>query len=334
MPSDLAVPVAVCVVTHDARDDLQPFFAALDRLVRPPAELVVIDSGSRDGTVERLARQSPDRLPMTVEVVGANVGFAAGMNRALELSRSRWVLSLNADCRPDPDFIERLLSAADGDRSRRVAAVTGKLRRATGDEGVRLDACGMIVTPAWRHHDRGSGEPDRGRYDRRAEVFGATGAAVLLRRRALLDVAVDGAAFAEEFHSYREDAELAFRLRERGWSVVYEPTAGAEHRRRVTPARRSRLPAEINYHSLKNRYLLRAYHQSVGNLLWTLLPTLVRDLGALLYVLTFERSSLEAYRWLWRHRRQIARKRRVVAARRTVRRSAIERWFWIRELPA
>ena len=74
--------------------------------------------------------------------------------------------------------------------------------------------------------------------------------------------------------SERVPAELCFRFQGRGWDVIYEPRAVAEHRRRVVPAGRAALPAFINYHSLKNRYLLRAYHQTTGNAVRTLLPTL------------------------------------------------------------
>src|SRR5262249_1769917 len=94
------------------------------------------------------------------------------------------------------------------------------------------------------------------------------------------------------------------------------------------PERRSALPAAVNYHSLKNRYLLRLYHQTGRNLLRTFLPTLGRDLLALGYVLARERTSLPAYAWLWRHRREIGRRRWAIAARRTVPARALDRWFW------
>jgi GT2 family glycosyltransferase len=203
------------------------------------------------------------------------------------------------------------------------SAATGRLVRPNGT----LDACGMRLTSNWRHLDRGSGEIDRGQLSRPERVFGATGAASLWRREALLDAAVDGEGgeiFDPRFHSFREDAELCFRLRERGWEVLYEPAAVAEHRRFNLPERRSAMPALVNYHSLKNRYLLRLYHQTAGNFLRTLLPTLARDLAALGWVLLREPSSLPAYGWLWRHRAEILRRRRAIQERKLC---GIETWF-------
>jgi GT2 family glycosyltransferase len=185
----------------------------------------------------------------------------------------------------------------------------------------------MRLSWTWRHFDRGSGEPDRGQLRTAERVFGATGAATLWRREALEDVAIGGQIFDERFHSFREDAELAFRLRERGWEILYEPAAVATHRRRVLPERRSALPAVVNMHSLKNRYLLRIDHQTLGNFLWTLPATLTRDLAALAWVLVRERSSLPAYGWLWHRRRELAAHRRLVQGRRTVPARAIGRWF-------
>jgi len=164
-------------------------------------------------------------------------------------------------------------------------------------------------------------------------VFGATGAASLFARRALDDAAVGGEVFDPRFHSFREDAELAFRLRERGWEVLYEPEARCEHRRVNLPERRSRMPPAVNYHSLKNRYLLRLYHQSWPNLLWTLPFAFSRDLLALGHVLLRERSSLAAYRWLWRNRRELLARRRAIRARRTVPWWTIDRWFLSRGRP-
>ena len=272
----------------------------------------------------------------------------AATEGAGDAGRDDWVLTLNPDARPAPDYVERLIARPTGPRRPRrragrhlrIGAVTGRLVRSAGDGGGAaggeriLDACGMHLTRAWRHHDRGSGEIDRGQYARPERVFGATGAAALFRRRALEDVAFEGGeVFDPLFHTFREDAELAFRLHERGWEVLYEPGATCLHRRFNLPARRSAMPAMVNYHSLKNRYLLRAYHQTGGNALLTAPWALGRDLAALAYVLAREHTSLAAYRWLWRHRNEIRARRRYLQTRRTAPAEAVDRWFRQRSLP-
>lgn len=324
------MPASVLVVTHHSAADLPCCLTAIGRLAPAARELLLVDCASGDGSAEVAERHWPHGLAGEVIRLAENLGFAGGMNRALAAARGDWVLSLNPDAQPRPDYLARLLEAAEAASPRwRVGAVCGRLLRpaATG-EARRLDACGMRLSPAWRHFDRGSGALDRGQFARRERVFGATGAATLWRRAALDDVALDGEIFDPRFHSYREDAELCFRLRARRWEVIYEPGAVAEHRRHNLPQRREAMSAAINRHSLKNRYLLRLYHQRALNLLLTAPFATARDVAALAYVLVRERSSLAAYGWLWRHRRELWARRRALAARRTAGRFEVERWFW------
>jgi GT2 family glycosyltransferase len=373
--------LAVCIVTHDDADDLPGCLEAVAHLtgagLARPVEVAVVDCDSADDSVARArafaasvdstgkAGEAPSALRVRVLPLGENRGFTGGMNAAIAATRSEtaaeaigdddWVLTLNPDARPAPDYVERLIAAAQrAEENRRaeadapsghlelgrIGAVTGRLVRSQGDRsadgsGERvLDACGMVLTRAWRHHDRGSGEIDRSQYPRPERVFGATGAAALFRRRALEDVAFGGGEpFDPLFHTFREDAELAFRLHERGWEVLYEPGAECLHRRFNLPARRRAMPAMVNYHSLKNRYLLRAYHQTWGNALRTAPWAIGRDLAALAYVLAREHTSLAAYRWLWRHRREIRARRHYLQGRRTAPPEAVDRWFRTDALP-
>jgi N-acetylglucosaminyl-diphospho-decaprenol L-rhamnosyltransferase len=320
--------VAVCIVTHNSAPDLPGCLEAVARLEHRPLEIVVVDCASADGSLETARRSAPADIPFQAKGLAENAGFAGGMNAAFGLTTAPFVLTLNADARPAPDYVSRLLALAETHPHLRVGAVTGRLLRPVDAAGVRrLDACGMRLIRTWRHLDRGSGEEDRGQLSTPERVFGATGAASLFRRAALDDAAVEGEIFDVRFHSFREDAELCFRLRERGWEVLYEPAAVAEHRRFNLPERRSAMPPVVNYHSLKNRYLLRLYHQTAGNLLRTLVPTLLRDAAALGYVVLRERSSLAAYAWLWRHRAEILRRRRLIQGRRTMPAAFLDCWF-------
>lgn len=328
----MSAGVTVAIVTHDDAEDLPTCLAAIGRQTHRPLELVVADCASRDGSPEAARRLAPADVPTRVLELGENLGFSGGMNAAFRASEAPWFLTLNADAELAPDYLERLLARLASAAAGRPGAATGRLVR-PGEPAV-LDACGFRLTRTWRHLDRGSGETDRGQLARAERVFGGTGAATLWSRAAAEDAALEpGELFDPRFHTYREDAELCFRLAERGWAVLYEPAARALHRRRVLPERRRALPDFVNASSLRNRYLLRIYHQTAANF-WRTLPwTLARDLGALLWVLALERSSLGAYRSLWRERRTLWERRRRVQARRTAPPSELERWFRVDALP-
>jgi GT2 family glycosyltransferase len=319
--------VTVAVVSHDSAADLPECLAALGRQTQRDVELLVVDCASADGSAEVARRHAPPALPARVVELAGNRGFAGGMNAAFALSTAPYFVTLNPDATLAPDFLERLVARVEASAACRPGAATGRLVRP--GEPARLDACGMYLFWTWRHLDRGSGARDRGQFARAARVFGATGAATLWVRAAVLDAAVDdGALFDERFHTYREDAELSMRLQERGFAVLYEPAATALHRRAVVPGRRRSLSPAGNAASLRNRYLLRIDHQSALNLVWTLPATLWRDAAALAWVLLAERTSLPVYGWLWRHRKELVAHRRRVRAR--VQRP-LDRWFLRRE---
>jgi GT2 family glycosyltransferase len=324
-------PFAVVIVTFDHAETLPLCLAAVERLDPTPTRLVVVDNASTDASVE-IASARSGNLDVQVLCEGQNTGFAAAANRGIAATSEPWVLLLNPDCAPKPDFVRHLFEAvASSAHATRIGAVSPKLLRAEGpnlEPGTTIDAAGMVVTPSGRHHDRGAGFADDGSFDRSAWVFGGTGAAILLRREALIDVAYpDEEIFAESFFAYREDAELAWRLQLRGWRCLYAPKAVAAHQRGFRPEKGRSGHETINRYSVRNRFLLRRH---CADLRWNLrfFPWwFVRDLMVIGACLTVERPSLPALADVWRLRAESRRRRSWVLGRRTVPPRQINRWF-------
>jgi GT2 family glycosyltransferase len=149
----------------------------------------------------------------------------------------------------------------------------------------------------------------------------------MYRRSFLDEVAVNGEIFDEDFFAYREDADLAWRGCLFGYRALYAPDALAHHVRRVTPDRREQLPASINMHSVKNRFLLRLKNEGAYLALRNAPFEIPRDLLVLGAALTVERTSLFAFGWLWRNRRRVLAKRREIQARRRISDRDLARWF-------
>ena len=185
------------------------------------------------------------------------------------------------------------------------------------------------MTRTGRHLDIEQGDPDvtDAGSSSTTEVFGVSGAAAMYRRDFLNDVAIAGEYFDEDFFAYREDADLSWRGQIFGWRAVYVPAAVAHHVRRVTPEKRRSLPAFINMHSVKNRFLLRWKNQGAYLALRNAPFELIRDVVTIAAVLTVERSSLPAFKWLWQNRGRIAAKRRAIQSRRRVSDRELARWF-------
>jgi len=306
--------VSVLIVTWNSARFLEDCFAALDRQDYPNIEIIVVDNASSDTTRDILRSREAS---WKVSYNAGNVGFAAGQNQAIRQARGEWLLCLNPDVYLAPDFISRLVAA--GNDYLEAGSLSGKLSR--WDPGSErpftnvLDSTGIYFTRNMRHLDRGADEADTGQYDRRQWVFGATGAAAMYRRSFVEAASIDGQFFDEEFFSYREDADLAWRGQLMGWKCLYVPDAVTWHVRRVTPERRESLPEEINWHSVKNRFLMRGKNAS-GWLCWRLfLPVLSRDVMILGYALLRNWRMLSALAYPLRHKRKLVQARRRVSDR-------------------
>ena len=318
--------VSVTIVTWNSAQHLAECFASLDRQDYREIEVIVVDNASSDET-RTLLHEVASRWRVIYN--DRNIGFAAGQNQAIRASGGEWVLCLNPDVVLSPDFISRLVAA--GEQHTDAGSVCGKLLRwdpaAAQHRTDVIDSTGIYFTRNMRHLDRGAEERDSGQYDRVQYVFGASGAAAMFRRDFIEDVSVEGEFFDEEFFAFREDGDLAWRAQVMGWKCLYIPGAVAWHVRRVTPERRKDLPLVINWHSAKNRFLMRGKNAS-GWLCWRLLfPVAWRDLMTWGYALLRDWRMLSAVVYPFRAMDSIRRKRAIIQSRRRISDHDLLWWF-------
>lgn len=253
--------LSVVVVNYNGGDRLRRCLdALLAQRLDAEWEAIVVDNGSEDGSQELVRTVYPS---VRLVEAGRNLGFAAGNNLGIRSAEGREIVLLNDDAYPRSGFLVALHEAAAADPA--IGAVTAKLVFADRPAVIQNAGCQLLSDGSVG--ERGAGEPDRGQYDQREYVFGFCGAAALLRAEALADVGL----FDRRFFMYYEDSDLSWRMRLRGWRVVYEPAAVVDHEHAATSGEWSSF---FTFHVDRNRVLML-----LKNARWSFFVSSVLKLG-------------------------------------------------------
>lgn len=209
--------VSVIVVTWDARDELAKVLACLAAQT-VASHVIVVDNGSRDGSVELVRERFP-----AVELIELprNEGFAGPNNLGLQHAKAPWILTLNNDVTFDPDFVETLLAAAQ-DAPADVFALGAALVYA--DRPDTVQTLGTRPLPNGNGVNVGKNEPLADHLEPE-EIFGPCAGAALYRRSVIDEIGF----FDARYFAYLEDADLAFRARKAGYRAYTVPSAVARH---------------------------------------------------------------------------------------------------------
>ena len=195
----------------------------LRRQTRPPEEILVIDNGSDDNSVE-IARNFGARvIQMTV-----NTGFARAVNSGIAESRMDWVAILNNDVQLEQHWLERLHESASQSGA---WFATGKVLRANSPE--TIDGTFDLISRggcAWRC---GEGRLDQPAFSIPREIALAPFTAAIFKKRLFDCVGL----LDEQFESYLEDVDFGLRCASQGLKGKYVPEAVAYHHGSATRGR-------------------------------------------------------------------------------------------------
>jgi GT2 family glycosyltransferase len=228
--------VTLSLVTYDGARWIPGCLASLTRQDLPDFELLICDNASTDGSQQLLGDWVARDPRLSLHESPINLGYAAAHNRAIFEARGEVIVLVNQDCELDEGFLSAVVSAFE--RHPEVASVQPRLRQlsAAGERLPTLDSTGLVMGRDRRAVSRAQGLADGPEHQQAAEVWGADGPAPAYRTSALLAAALprgDGGreVLDEAFFLYKEDVDLAWRLRSLGWSAWYEPAALGWHAR-------------------------------------------------------------------------------------------------------
>jgi GT2 family glycosyltransferase len=302
--------VSVVMVNLDCGRFFDLVFPSLFAQTHRRFEVIVVDNGSTDGSLDRLRIDYPS---VDVIALNENRGFSAATNIGIRRSSGEFVLTLNFDIVLEPTFVEHLVAAMQEDA--RIGWAAGYVLRMTpAGTTAEIDCAGHHMMRGRFAHGFDLSKPfSKDDYTSASDVFGASACAALYRRAMLDDIADDGEWFDEDFFAYYEDVDVDWRAHHRGWRCRYTPDAVAHHIRRGTELIGR---PEIAACELSNRILMMIKNDSPRLLLHDWLPVLSRTARELAgHALQRRRALLIGLGRVIRFAPRMLQKRRAIMAR-------------------
>jgi len=210
---------AVVIPSWNTVEHIDSCIASVRSEADVSVELLVIDNGSMDGSIEFLREAGIAHIGLP-----ENVGFARAVNRAAHQTRAPLLLVLNADVVLEPGCLRTLIAAIARDST--IAGVQPKIIAPAADgTAAEIYSAGQALTVAATGYEVGAGEPDGPAYSHSREIFGVCGAVCLLRRELFTELG----GYDERYFAFYEDVDLNARARLAGWRFTYVPDALASH---------------------------------------------------------------------------------------------------------
>jgi GT2 family glycosyltransferase len=209
---------SLIIVNWNGRDLLEDCLPSLESQTISAEEIIVVDNGSNDDSVEFLKISFPS---VTVVALDKNYGFAKANNIGIRLASGSRIALLNNDTVVDSQWLEELNHALNNHPEVGFCASKMLMYR---DPNI-IDSAGDMLGIA-KAYKRGHGRPNGTEFNETEYVFGACAGAAIYRSEMLNDIGL----FDETFVTNLEDVDLSFRAQLVGYKCMYVPSAVVYHK--------------------------------------------------------------------------------------------------------
>ncbi len=216
MDKDMA-QVTIIIPNYNGIKYLNVCLDSLERQTVKDFQVLLVDNGSTDGSVEEVKKAYPkvDIFPLD-----KNYGFCRAVNEGIRLSKTSYVLLLNNDVEADSRFVEELLKAIKKDD--KIFSVASKMLQY--DDREKIDGAGDLYCALGWAFALGKGRKEEA-YGRDRKVFSACGGAAIYRREVFEVIG-----YFDELHfAYLEDVDVGYRAKIMGYENVYASKAIVYH---------------------------------------------------------------------------------------------------------
>jgi GT2 family glycosyltransferase len=297
--------VSVVILNWNGKHLLADCLASLSQQTWRDFEVILVDNGSSDGSIEWVQGTHPD---VRILPLPANRGFCGGNNAGIRAARGEYIVLLNNDTEVEADWLGELVRYVRADAA--IGACDSKIlyfdRRDT------IWSAGALYTIAGSCEWRGHGLKDSA-VNEPAEVFTANACSAIYPRHVLEEVGD----LDEDFFAGYEDVDWSFRARLRGYRIVNVPSSRVYHK--VSATHQYNSPRYV-YHGQRNVAAVFLKNMPTPLLLKYAVLHLLYTGGSFFYFARIGRLSaflrakcdvIRQWRNIWRKRQQIQHARLV-----------------------
>lgn len=209
--------VTVVIPNYNGKYFLKACLDSLAVQTSKEFQVLVVDNGSSDGSVEYMQQEYPW---VNILALKENTGFCGGVNAGIRAADTPYVLLLNNDVEADPNFVSSMLKAIKS--SKKNFSVSSRMIQF--HDRSKLDDAGDLYCVLGWAFQRGVGQSIR-KYKRCSKVFSACGGAAIYRRSVFEKIGY----FDEMHFAYLEDIDIGYRARIYGYENLYCPKAVVYH---------------------------------------------------------------------------------------------------------
>ncbi len=311
------INTAIVILNWNGKEFLEQFLPVLIKYTTEPnIEIIIADNDSKDDSIAFLDQNYSGIRQVLLD---KNYGFAGGYNQALSQIEAKYYVLLNSDIEVTNNWLTPLIELMDSDSS--IAACQPKIKsfhnrecyEYAGAAGGFIDKYGY---PFCRGRILNVIEADKGQYDDKKDIFWATGACMVIRA----DLFKKEGGFDNDFFAHMEEIDLCWRLKNKGYKIVYQPESIVYHVGGGTLPNNSPYKLYLNY---RNNLFLLYKNLPKGKLLPILIFRLILDgISAIMFILKLSgrrfMSVLKAHIHFYRSLKSLKRKRKILLSNSSV----------------
>lgn len=289
--------VSVVTINFNQTAVTRDLLVSLRNITYPAIEVIVVDNGSRDTSVQSLKQEFPE---INLIVTGKNLGFAGGNNVGIKDAKGEYILLVNNDVEVTPGFLEPLVETLQ--QQPKAGVASPRIVYHNRQELIQYAGAIKINPYTGRGKKLGYLETDTNQYNTIQETELGHGACLLTSRDVLEKVGL----LPEVYFLYYEEHDWTEQVKRAGYKVYYVGTSKVYHKESISVGKNNPLKT---YYLTRNRILyLKRNTKGVtqlSSMLFFFILSVPKDIAKFLLQLDFPnlKSYLQGISWHLNHNR-------------------------------